>query len=151
MAEKRPITHVLLMVDATDASLRAAEYRVRLCRHLGAKLTALAVVDTETLRSLLSSRIMVQAEMQDLEAELQSSAEKRLKNVAQLGSDHKVKIETVLMKGSTHGAFLEEVRRRRPDLIVMGGYTSSVVKRDLPARERQRVMDDTQVPILLVK
>jgi len=151
MAAKAPFSEVLLMVDGTDASLRAAEYAVELCRFAQARLAALAVVDTETLRNLLSTRIMVQVEMEEFEAELEASAEKQLKRVSQMASDSKVKVETIMMKGTTHTAFLEEESRRSPDLIVMGGYTSSILKRDLPARERQRVMDESATPILLVR
>jgi len=67
MADKGPINAVMLMVDGTDACLRAAEYAVRLCSFAKARLMAVAVVDTETLHGLLSTRIMVEAEMKEFE------------------------------------------------------------------------------------
>lgn len=151
MAANAPFSSVMLLVDGTDAAVRAADYAIDLCRFAAARLIAVAVVDTETLRNLLSSRIMVEAEMKEFEAELRLSFEKHLRNVQQAASDRNVTAQTVLLKGSTHSAVLEEIRRRKPDLLVMAGYSSSLLKRDLAARERQLVLDEATLPVLLVR
>ena len=151
MAAKSPFSSVLLLVDGTDAAVRAADYAIALCQFAGARLVAVAVVDTETLRNLVSSRIMLEAEMKEFEAELRLSFDRHLRNLQLAASDRNVQIDTLLLRGSTHSAFLEEIRRRKPDLVVMAGYSSSFLKRDLAARERQLVLDEATAPILLVK
>ncbi|MGB3086789.1 MAG: universal stress protein, partial [Phycisphaerae bacterium] len=71
---KSPVNHILIVADGTEESFNAADRAIDLARALGARLTALAVVDTETLRQLLSARILVDAEMGEFEKELEESA-----------------------------------------------------------------------------
>ena len=66
---KPPIRHILVLVDGTEASYNAADAAIDLARSLGSKLTAMAVVDTDTLRQLLSVKILVDAEMGEFEKE----------------------------------------------------------------------------------
>jgi nucleotide-binding universal stress UspA family protein len=51
------IHHILVLVDGTASSFHASDYAIELARTLGAQLTGLAVVDTDTLRQLLNVRI----------------------------------------------------------------------------------------------
>ena len=68
---RSPVNHILVLVDGTKSSFRAADYAIELARAVGARITALAVVDTDTLRQLLNVRILVESEMVEFEDELQ--------------------------------------------------------------------------------
>jgi len=59
--------NILVVVDGSEASFRAAEYAVQLAKQLGCNATALAVVDTELLNRLLQSRIFVEEERAEYE------------------------------------------------------------------------------------
>jgi len=92
---KPPVNHILVLVDGTEASFRAADRAIDLARALGTKLTALAIVDTETLRQLLSVKILVDAEMGEFEKELEESARRQLAEVRERALNQKVVVDEV--------------------------------------------------------
>jgi len=148
---KPSIRHILVLVDGTDTSYRAADAAIDLARDLGARLTAMAVVDTETLRQLLSVKILVDAEMGELEKELEESSRRQLAEVAGRAADRKVVAEEVLLTGNTETVVPREVESREVDLIALGGFLSSKISRDLLARQRQQIIDRARCPVLVVK
>jgi nucleotide-binding universal stress UspA family protein len=151
MAKPAPINHILVLVDGTESSYNAADAGIELARSLGARLTAMAVVDTDTLRQLLNVRILVDAEMGEFEKELESSSQRQLEEVRERALDRKLVIEIVLLTGNSETIVPKEVEERRVDLICLGGFQSSKVARDLLARQRQQIIDRAKVPVLVVK
>ena len=148
---KPPVNHILVLVDGTEASFHAADRAIELARALGAKLTALTVVDTETLRQLLNVKILVDAEMGEFEKELEESARRQLAEVRERALNQKVVIEEVLITGSVETVVPKEVEAREVDLIALGGFPSTKVTRDLVARQRQQIIDRATCPVLVVK
>jgi nucleotide-binding universal stress UspA family protein len=151
MAKPAPINHILVLVDGTESSHHAADAAIELARSLGTKLTAMAVVDTDTLRQLLSVKILVDAEMGEFEKELRESSRRHLADVRERALDRKVVIEEALLTGNSEVIVPKEVEERRVDLIVLGGFRSSEVTRDLLARQRQQILDRAVCPVLVVK
>lgn len=151
MPKTPPINHILVLVDGTDASFHAADLAIDLARCLGAKLTAISVVDTETLRQLLSVRILVDAEMGEFEQELQESARRHLADVRERAFNRHLVIEEVLVTGNVENVVPKEVHDRGVDLVALGGFQSSRALRDLVARQRQQIIDRATCPVLLVK
>ena len=148
---KPPIRHILVLVDGTEASYNAADAAIDLARSLGSKLTAMAVVDTDTLRHLLSVKFLVDAEMGEFEKELQESSKRQLAEVCQRALDRKILVEEILLTGNTETIVPREVQEREVDLIALGGFQSSKVTRDLLARQRQQIIDRAKCPVLVVK
>ncbi len=148
---KPAVSHILALVDGTEASYHAADAAIELARSLGARLTAMAVVDTDTLRQLLSVKILVDAEMGEFEKELEESSKRQLAEVCQRALDRKVVVDEVLLTGNTETIVPREVQQREVDLIALGGFQSSKVTRDLLARQRQQIIDRAKCPVLIVK
>jgi nucleotide-binding universal stress UspA family protein len=151
MASASPPEHILVVVDGTDESFRAADHAIELGRSLGSKVTALGVVDTDTLRQLLSVKILVDAEMGELEDELGESARRQLEEVHERGMKRKVVIDVVQVAGNTEEVVPKEVQDRKVDLIALGGFDSSKARHDLVARQRQQIVDHASCPVLVVK
>ena len=151
MASKSPFRRIALLVDGTDGGLQAAKVAVALAGFGGAELTAVGVVDTETLNKLLSFKIMVDVEMAEYEKELTASARKHLDFVADLARSEKVSCETVLGSGDIAQILLAELRGRKADLLVMGGFTASMARLDLLAKAKQTVLDDAECPVMVIK
>lgn len=151
MAKPSPVTHIMVLVDGTESSFHAADAAIGLAVALGAKMTALAVVDTDTLRQLLSVKILVDAEMGEFEKELQESSRRQLAEVRERALDHKLAVQEVLATGNSEVVIPKEVQDRGVDLIALGGFQSSRVQRDLLARQRQQILDHATVPVLVVK
>jgi len=142
---------ILLLTDSTEAGGRAAERAIALAQESGAQLTAVAVLDTETLKQLLTSRVLVADEMADYEAELEATGEKQVKYVQALADEAGQEIETALLRGSCHSCVLQKCRTRQIDLIVLGGFKSAALKTDLLAREKQYIIDEAPAAVLMVK
>ena len=150
MARSR-VNHILVLVDGTDSSFHAADYAIDVAHALGARLTAMAVVDTDTLRQLLHIKILVDSEMDELEKELQESGQHQLDEVRQRAMDKRVQFEDVLRSGNSEVIVPKELAQRGVDLLAMGGFPSDRVKYDLLARQRQQILDRAGCPILVVK
>jgi len=148
---RAPIRHILTVVDGTESSIGAAKYAIQLARGCKARFTALCIVDTATLKHLLSTHIMVAAEMEEYEHELEETGRKHLAYVAGLAKEAGVRAETALLKGSVHSAVLAEQKGCGADLIVIGAFRWTLAHRDLVARERQLLLDEAPCPVLVVR
>ncbi len=151
MARLSSGSHILVLVDGTECSFHAADCAIDLARAVGARLTAMAVVNRETLHQLLSVKILVDAEMGEFEKELQDSARRHLARVRDRALDRRLAIEEVLATGNVEEIIPRTIQERAVDLIALGGYDSSRVLRDLLARQRQAIVDRATCPVLLVK
>jgi len=151
MGQRYPVTNILLVVDSTESGLKAARYAIDLAKSTGAALTAAYVVDTETLKQLLTKRILVSVEMEEFERELELSGRKYVEEVNRIAREQGVEIEPVELKGSVHNAIISEQKKRGADLVIIGGFKSSVTQRDLVARERQLILDQISCPVLVIK
>lgn len=150
MAEKLAFSKILLIVDGTESGTRAARFATQFAALHRAKITAVATVDTITLKSLLKSSILAEAEMMEFDQELESSAQTHLNYVGQLCRENQSECELVLRKGAAHAVVSEESRKISPDLLIMGTFTSTMIKRDLNARARRLIVDEATCPILLI-
>jgi len=145
------IKHILLLVDRSEGAVSAARFAIQLAKNQGAGLTAAVVVDTETLRNLLRAHIFVDEEMEEYEREMEGSCRKQLNYVTGLAEKASVKLDTIMLKGSIHATILEKQKAMGCDLLVMAGFVSSLARRDVIAREKQLVVDESMCPVLLVR
>jgi len=148
---RSPVHHILVLVDGTKSSFRAADYAIELAYALGARITGLAVVDTDTLRQLLQVNILVDSEMAEFERELEVSGQNQLDEVRQRAMSKRVKFEDVLRSGNSEVIVPKELTQRNIDLLAMGAFQSERVKYDLLARQRQQILDRAHCPIVVVK
>jgi len=139
------------MVDGSESSIAAAKYAIQLAKSCKARLTAVAIVDTATLKHLLSTHIMVAAEMEEYERELEESGRSHLAYVSGLAKEAGVRAATALLKGAAHSAVLAEQKRCGADLIVVGAFRWTLAHRDQLARERQLLLDEAPCPVLVVR
>ncbi len=150
MASHLPFKHILAWVDGTDAANNACLTAIAMAKAAGAKITVVAVVDTETLSSLLKQKFLVPDEMEDFEKEMEASADKYLHNAKDAAVKQGVKTDVVLLRGTCHSAVLAELKSRGADLVAMGNFNSEEIRRDLTARERQLLLDVSPVPVIVV-
>ena len=142
---------ILLMVDSSDTVVRAARRAVEAAASLGAKIYAVTVVDTETLSQLLKGKILVQDEMEEFEQDLAESSKRYLRMAAKVAEEAGVDLEEVQLKGGWHQTILAQQRELNAGLLVLGGFTYSMTKRDLVAKAKQHIIDEIPCPVLIVK
>jgi len=147
---KHAFRTVLLLAEGTDEGMQAARTAIQLAADEGGAIEIVSVVDTSTLRQLLTSRIFVEEEMQEYEHDLEASCRKQLDYVAGLTAKAKVRTNATLLKGACHSVVLQEQERSKADLLVMGAFRATTVRTDLMAREKQLILDEIPCPVLLV-
>ena len=151
MTARRAYSAILLLAEGTEEGMNAAKHAIDLAADENALLVIASVVDTSTLKQLLTYRIFVEEEMKEYEQELEESCRKQINYIARLADRQKVKNRTVLLRGACHAAVLREQQGLSADLLVMGAFSASTAKRDLMAREKQLVIDEIACPVLLVR
>ncbi|MDK2856980.1 MAG: hypothetical protein PWQ29_1186 [Verrucomicrobiota bacterium] len=151
MDKTTPVKHILVLVDGTETSFRAADFAIALACTVQAKLTAMAVVETETLRQLLNVKILSNMEMDEFEKELQNSSERNIAEVRERALRRHLVIEDVIVAGNSEEVVPREVEARQVDLIALGGFQSNRATRDLLTRQRQQIVDHVSCPVVVVK
>ncbi|HOX39986.1 MAG TPA: universal stress protein [Candidatus Brocadiia bacterium] len=148
---KQLITRILLLVDRSSAAVPAAKYAIEMARQQKARLVAATVIDTESLRNLLRAHIFVNQEVDEYEKEMEASSMKQINYIVELARKEKVEVSSLALKGSVHAAILSHMRSAEYDFLILPGFVSSIAKRDLAAREKQLIVDETPCPVLLVR
>ena len=146
-----PFRHLLVIVDGTETSDRAVRLAVILAAATRARLTAIAFVETDTLKRLLTVKVLSQSEMGDFEQGLEESAQRQLAAAVATGRVGGVAIETAIVRGNSEETVPREVARRGNDLIVLGAFDSQRATRDLLARQRQQIVDRAPCPVLVAR
>jgi len=142
---------ILLVVDASDTALLAAERAAELAAAFKARLVAVSVVDTETLQHLLAGHILVKDEMEEFERDLGESAKHYLAMACAVARELGVACEHELLHGSWHQAIISKQREIHAGVVVVGGFTYTMVKRDIVGKAKQLIIDEVRCPVLIVR
>ncbi len=145
------LSHILLVVDGSEASVAAARFAVDLGAHLGSAIHAVYVVDTATMDYLLQTHIFISEEREEFEHDLETTGQRYLDYVSTIANNHGIDVETTLLKGSIHQTVLAVARELAVDAIVVGGWRRSVTRKDAPSVERQLILDSADCPVIVVK
>lgn len=151
MNGRRLIKHLMVLVDGTDASFRAADLAIDLACALRARLTAVALGETETLHQLLSAKILTPSEMTEFEEGLQESAGRQLAEVRERAASRGVESDVFYAKGNSETVLPGEIRARNVDLIVIGLFDSDRAPHDLLDRQRQQAAIHAPCPVLVAR
>jgi nucleotide-binding universal stress UspA family protein len=142
---------ILLFAESSEEGMRAARDAVRLAADEDALLVIATIIDTSILKQLVSFRIFIEEERAEFEKELEESGQKHLHYLSELAAKAGVNCRTSLLRGACHSAILREQKVRGANLLVMGAFRASTVRRDLLAHEKQLILDEVPCPVLLVR
>jgi nucleotide-binding universal stress UspA family protein len=148
---KSLISHILVAVTGSDASISAAKYAIVLSKQYHCKLTAVYVVDTATIRQLTLSKIFIQEEAAEYEKSLENNGERYLAFVDELAHAKGVKIEKVMKKGAIFTEILHAADDRKADLILIGGWEKDTKTRDIIGHSHKEIMINSKCSVVLVK
>lgn len=146
-----PFKHLLVIVDGTDTSARAVELAVSISQATKTRLTAIAFVETDTLKQLLSIKLLSESEMGDFETGLKESAQRQLDAALKVAKAANVTMECAIVRGNSEETVPREVSSRGNDLIILGAFDSQRANRDLLARQRQQIVDRAPCPVLVAR
>ena len=145
------IRKILVYVDGTEHAVLAAHYAVCLSKTLNAELSALFVVNTQALGTLVRSRIFLEDEEMEYRNELNADADRYLHHVKAIGQEKGLDITLMSESGSVSGEIKKCVKENDIDLLVIGELSRIQSRRDQFYDETERAMRSVPCPVLIVK
>ena len=145
------IRNILVYIDGTENTVLAAHYAVCLAKTLHAELSALFVVNTQALGTLVKSRIFLEDEEMEYRNDLKADAEHYLHHVQRIGQAKSVDIKIVNESGSVSVVIKNYVKENNIDLLVIGELSRIQSRRDQFYDETERAMRSVPCSVLIVK
>jgi len=134
---------ILVPVDGSEYSSKAAKHAVELASSFKSKVIALHVIDVRVKRVYEGSEKAL--------AQLRKFGEAYLQDVANMANRAKVPVETVLREGLPPEAIVKEAEDRGVDVIIMGTRGLSGAKRVVLGSTAEQVVEWATCPVLVVK
>jgi nucleotide-binding universal stress UspA family protein len=148
---KALIQSLVVAVSGSEFSMAAAKYAIAMAKANRARLVAVYVVDTATLKELLLQRIFVEDESIEYERNLERSGERCLAYVAELGDKKGVPVERVLRRGSVSTEIIGSADESKADLIVLGAWEGQSGIRDVVGRQHREILRNARCSVLVVR
>lgn len=143
------IRKILLAVDGSYSSTKAAHAAVDLARAHRAELIVLHVVDDQRIFNELG-RFSPELE-EEAGKILEENGWKYLTDVEKMAQEQWVRTTLTLRHGIPHEVLLDMVTERPVDLIIVGKLGRRGPRRVLTGSVTQRLIDLSDVPVLVVK
>lgn len=142
--------HILVPVDGSDASLKAASKAAQLAQAFGSQVTALYVLDPYPFTGVGADFAYGQA--QYLSAAT-AEANQALQDAHQVMADAGISVHTLIGEGrAVHEGIARVGENVGADLIVMGSHGGrSGLEKLLLGSVAQRVLQTALVPVLVVR
>lgn len=143
-------THLLLPTDGSTLSSHAIDDGLALAKSLGAKVTALTVV--EPLRSFSASSELLADVRENFEKSSRENAEKLLQAVAEKAGALGVQADTTLAHAShPDRQIIEAAASGGCDLIVMASHGRRGIDGLLMGSVTQKVLTHSSIPVLVIR
>jgi len=139
---------LLIPLDGSDSSLKAARFGLRLAHREGATVLAVHVVDEENAADLAS---YANTPLEEIVARMRRSGEGYLEPVREWARSQGVHLATEVRVGVPHRVLLELAKELKADLIVMGTVGRRGPRRVLIGSVTERIIVHASVPVLVVK
>ncbi|HOV14460.1 MAG TPA: universal stress protein [Spirochaetota bacterium] len=146
---KQIVKKILVAVSGSDSSINASKYAILFSKSLGVELVAVYVVDTQSLRDLIATKIFIEEESNEYEKNMVANGNRYLSYVEDLAKSKSLSVKKILKKGNI--MILETSIEEKVDLIILGGWEINRSKRDLISKSHMDIMMDSKVPVLIAK
>ncbi len=140
------VKKILIPIDGSDYSMRAAEYGVNVAKMLKAEITVVYVIDLVALDQIARA-----SEKDNVETELKQDGERFLKYVQGVAQKEGVKASLLLAKGRPFEQIVHLAKGLKMELIVMGTYGRRGAERILLGSVAERVIEYATCPVLVVR
>jgi nucleotide-binding universal stress UspA family protein len=143
---------ILVPLDGSATSARGVHEATGLAKGQGARLRLVNVLDERFFVSSAEGYPM--SNITELIALLRAEGQKALDEASKAALKQGVKVDAALVESggrTVSDVILDEVRKWRADLIVMGTHGRRGVNRMLLGSDAERVLRSAPVPVLLVR
>jgi nucleotide-binding universal stress UspA family protein len=139
---------ILLPIDGSAASLRAAKYAIRIAKLLDSEITCIHIIETPPLMRSMNPALVA---LYFTQAE--KRAKKWINSVEVLAKQGKVRFtgEARIEGLTVPNALVEYARKQEIDLIVMGTKGRTDLKKVLLGSVASFVVSHASSPVLLVR
>jgi nucleotide-binding universal stress UspA family protein len=138
---------ILLAVDGSEGSARAATVAFEVAEMTNSKLYILHVIPTSIVKQVA---VMTDGDADDILLKYSVKGEKLLEGVQAAAKDSGVKTEIILDSGSPSERILAQVKELGVDLVVIGSRGASGGSRGNLGSSVERVTMKISIPVLVV-
>ncbi len=147
------ILKILVPIDGSKVSRKAAKYAVELAKQTGASLTLLSVIDNRFLVGQSVSASASPTHLKESVADyLKQSAQSSTDETAKVCERNRIQYKAVIRTGHPVEEIVNEAIKSKADLIVIGSHGKSALKAAVLGSITYGVMHkDTKIPVLIVR
>ncbi|HOW42090.1 MAG TPA: universal stress protein [Candidatus Omnitrophota bacterium] len=145
------IRNIVVSVAGAPGSLVTAKYAIALSKLLGAKLTALYVVNEKVLHELLHTRIFVEAEAQAYARDMEQQGKSFLERLQKMAEQKGVPYEGFLLKGVISDEVINKTKAVQADMLVIGELREVTSVSQLFYDEGERIFRKSHCPVVMVR
>jgi len=148
MEQESIFSRLLVPVDGSRSSLKAARFALRLALRDNCDVVAVHVIDEENVEDLAR---YADRPVEEIRERMLLSAERYVEEVRELARRQGVRLVGEIRVGIPHRTLLSMVTEFDADLIVMGTVGRKGPRRVLIGSVTERVIEQSPVPVLVVK
>ena len=147
------LSRILVPMDGSRMSQKAARYAVDLAKKTGSSLLLLSVIDDRFIVSQAVSAAASPTHLKEsVEDYLRQSAQASLDAIVKLCARNRILCKAAVRKGHPVEEIVNEAKRAKAELIVMGSHGKSALKAAVLGSVTYGVMHkDTNIPVLIVR
>jgi len=147
------ISRILVPIDGSKVSRKAAKYAVELAKQTGASLILLSVVDNRfVVNQAVSASLSPTHVKESVEDYLQQSAQSATDEISKVCKQDSIRHKTAIRTGHPVEEIVNEATKSKADLIVMGSHGKSAVKAAVLGSVTYGVMHkEAKIPVLIVR
>ncbi len=147
------ISRILVSIDGSKVSQKAAKYAVDLARQTGASLTLLSVIDTRFMMEQAVSASASPTHLKEsVEDYLKQSVQSFMDEATEACKRNHIRYKAAIRTGHPVEQIVSEARKSKADLIVMGSHGKSALRAAVLGSVTYGVIHkDMKIPVLIVK
>jgi nucleotide-binding universal stress UspA family protein len=147
------LSKILVPLDGSKAAQKAAKYAVDLAKQTGALLTLLGVIDKRFIIEQTVSASASPTHLKEVvEDYLKQSAQAATDAIVKLCERNRVQHKAIIRKGHPVEEIVNEAKKSKVDLIIMGSHGKSALKAAILGSVTYGVLHkETKIPVLIVR
>jgi nucleotide-binding universal stress UspA family protein len=148
------ISNILVAIDGSEHSFKAAEYAIDLAKSFGAQLYAVTVTYIPVTDSLSQKDVINKSLIEDnMDNNDRKDAGKWFENFTQNAKEHNIQLKTELINSTrpVDYVILEYAERQKIDLILVGTRGRTGFKKLLLGSIASSIVTYAHCPVLVVK
>ena len=149
------IKKILVAINGSDSSIRAAMYAIMLARTYKAELKFLYVIDSATIRYLGMNQILAKDEQVDYKVDLAYEGQNYLEYAVSLAASKGLIAQSELKDGTVVTEIIKAAKAYEADMIVIGAAGKKkgeqLIKRNVHSTHQNDIIENSKIPVLVVQ